>query len=102
MRIEDKGLLREFGLKKRCEFCHQPPRRGTLLDAHHLFARGMGGGGRLDIRVNLVALCRSCHTDTHAGHIIRAALLAIVAQREGVMQDDIVTEIARLRRADRL
>jgi hypothetical protein len=41
-----------------------------MREPHHVFAKGMGGGGRLDIRWNLVALgssvlldCR-CHRAT--------------------------------------
>jgi hypothetical protein len=64
----------------------------------------MGGGFRLDVRINLIALGSSaafqcqCHTEVHAGTISRADLLLIVAQREGVLQGEIETEIYRLRR----
>jgi hypothetical protein len=61
----------------------------------------MGGGGRLDIRINLLALCWQCHNEVHAGHIQRCDLLAIVAARENCLQADIVSEIARLRRAQK-
>lgn len=98
MRIEDKGLLREFALKRRCEYCGKTT-PGVLADPHHLFARGMGGGGRLDIRINLISLCREDHNAVHAGHIMRTDLLALVAQREGTSQDEIRAEIARLRKA---
>ena len=59
----------------------------------------MGGGGRLDVRVNLVALCRACHGLVHAGHVQRLDLLAVVSAREGVLQSDIEAAIWALRRA---
>ena len=53
---------------------------------------------------NLIALCETftggdnCHDSVHAGCILREDLLAIVAQREGVLQADIRERIDMLRR----
>lgn len=58
----------------------------------------MGGGSRLDIRINLMSLCRiPCHNDAD-GKIPRCSLLEIVAKREGRTPDSIEEEIWRLLR----
>jgi hypothetical protein len=78
-----------------CECCKRRP----PCEAHHVWFRGMGGGSRLDVPINLIALCRQCHNQVHAGVIRRDDLLAIVALREGMLQDDIEAEINRLKRS---
>ena len=95
MKILDPDLLMEFRCKTRCEWCRVSTRTG--LDAHHLFARGRGEAFRLDVRINLAALCRACHNAVHAGNILRCDLLAVVAAREGRLQDEMEAEIRRLR-----
>ena len=61
----------------------------------------MGGGGRLDIAINIAPLCRSCHDEVHRGHRpLKCDLLAVVSAREKTTQDEIRAEIARLRRAE--
>ena len=98
MVIKDQNLLLAFKLAPRCEWCGQ---RG-YLQAHHLFTRGMGGGGRLDVPINLVSLCVCCHRLHHDGHEpLTLDLLGVVARREGTTQDAIRAEIQRLRRLDR-
>lgn len=94
MRVIDEKLLKEFRTVGRCDWCGKHAGR----DPHHLFTRGMGSGGRLDVRINLATLCRACHNRVHAGQIMRADLLAIVAQREGWLQDEITEAIHLLRR----
>ena len=96
MIIKDELLLAEFRAKSHCELCKRwcPGE----LDAHHVFARGMGGGKRLDLRINLVSLCRWCHQDYHSGRISRHELLTLVAHRENRRPGAIATEIYRLRR----
>lgn len=96
MTIVDDSLLDEFRGTIACGWCRRVSQ--GRLDPHHLFGRGHGGGSRLDHRWNLIALCRACHNDVHAGHIRRADLLAMVAVREGVLQDQIEAEIYRLLR----
>ncbi len=101
MKIVDELLLESFRAPGRCEYCgHYCQRR----EPHHIFSRGMGGGSRLDVRINLISLCpafvgQECHNQYHAGHILRCDLLAIVAKREGRLQTDIEAEIYKLRRA---
>jgi hypothetical protein len=97
MRVVDENLLQMFRGKPRCEWCGRT--NGGQLQPHHLWCRGMGGGGRLDVPVNLIALCAvPCHHDAQEGRILKADLLAVVAAREGVLQQDIIDEVNRLRR----
>lgn len=98
MKIIDEVLLFAFRLKGRCEWCG----KYGGVDPHHIFARGLGGGHRLDIEINLIALCRLCHNEVHAGHIMRVDLLAIVAKREKMSQDEILDAIRDLKRRPRL
>ncbi len=85
MIVVNKDLLAAFSHAGNCEWC----KVRAKVDVHHIWPRGLGGGSRLDIRINLIALCRQCHDDVHAGHILRIDLLAIVAGREDVMQHHI-------------
>lgn len=82
MCVIDPDMLQAFR-QPRCEHCQKCVVGFT--DAAHVWAKGMGGGKTLDIRVNLVSLCRICHTDTH-DRPSHATLLLLAAQREGVMQ----------------
>jgi hypothetical protein len=95
MLIENKELRYAFRLTGFCEWCE----RRVPVDPAHVFAVGSGGGGRLDVRINLVALCRICHTNAHngAGPTFEQ-LLDIVAKREGIQAQDIVDVVHFLRR----
>ena len=77
-----------------CEWCGAV----GLVHPHHLWPRNIAAGGRLNIRINLIGLCSVCHNDVQAGLITRIDLLAVVANREGMMQDQIEAEIWRLRK----
>ena len=100
MKIESETLLDGFRMATKCEWCG---RRISVAEPHHVFTKGMGGGGRLDIPCNLVALggafeC-SCHRSHHDGHApLTCDLLALVAARLGTLQKDIEAEIHRARR----
>ncbi len=97
MRIVNEDLLIEFRRKIRCEYCKELYRTG--LDPHHISSRG---AGRLDLPINIVALCRKCHTSSHAGKSpLRSELLAIVAEREHCTVEWIRDEIHRLLRTDK-
>jgi hypothetical protein len=85
MRIEDESCLDLFRKAGRCGWC----RKSRPTDPHHLWGRGHGGGFRLDVPINLIALCRACHDEFHDGKIARFDLLAMVAQRENVLQGEI-------------
>ena len=100
MRIVNQSILAQFRTPGRCEWCRTAC---TAREPAHLFSRG---AGRLDIAVNLVALGSTlayqcpCHSDHHSGREPnRNDLLAIVAQRENVLQDDIVAAVHFLRAA---
>jgi hypothetical protein len=85
MIIIDEDLLDEFRGPGPCEWCGKSCLR---REPHHIFARALGGGGRLDIRCNLVGLGSSifwecaCHQAAHAGLISRLELLQVAGQRE--------------------
>lgn len=101
MKIIDEATLDLFRGPGLCEVC------GKLVisrEPHHLYCRGIGSGGRLDIRINLIALCAvfsggdNCHARAHRGEIKRESLLEIVARREGTTSSSIEEEVWRLRR----
>lgn len=79
---KNQSLLREMSGPGRCEWCSF----ACYRDPHHLWKRGMSGGSRLDIRVNIASLCRECHDRTELPRgkqqITRTDLLRIVAKRE--------------------
>jgi hypothetical protein len=74
-----------------CELCRRWCR---FREPHHIFARGQGGGARLDIPENLLALggpweC-GCHTRAQLYVVPRAAQLAVAARREATTVEAIV------------
>lgn len=100
MLVKDDALLQQFREARRCEWCG---RAVSVAEPAHIFAKGMGGGGRLDIPCNLVALGSAfdcaCHRRQHDGHEpLPHDLLALVAARYGVLQLDVENEIHRVRR----
>jgi len=102
MKIIDEELLDEFRGAGHCEVCDK---LCLWREAHHIFAKGLGGGGRLDVRVNLISVgktkpfpCCPCHGLIHQGKIKRDTLLLIVSEREGVSVSEIEEIIFRLRR----
>ena len=94
MIVINKPLLAEFRAKLVCEHCG----RAIIgpAEPHHWKPKGMGGGSRLDIRCNLIALDSRCHRMAEDGNIPRETILAIIAQREGMLQDEVQAEIWRL------
>lgn len=96
MKVIDEDLLDEFRAGGACEWCHCVFPR---LRPHHLYARGMGGGGRLDLRLNLVALCDHCHAATHdGGRPRRAELLEHVACRHNLTVAEVLQVLDLFRR----
>lgn len=80
MRIVDNDLLAEFRAAWRCEHCGRATPSGC--DPAHIFARGRGNAFRMDVRENLVSLCRECHIRNHAGKSpTKDELLAIAGRR---------------------
>lgn len=85
MIVVNETLLDEFRGPGPCEWCGKPCKR---REPHHLWARGIGGGSRMDIRINLIALGHSetfqcgCHKRIHAGGLDRHQMIEVVAKRE--------------------
>jgi hypothetical protein len=98
MKIVNERILREFREKQRCEHCGADTRTGA--DPHHVAGRGHGGGNRMDVPINLVGLCRFCHTRLHNGVIPRKAMLEIVAEREGVLPEQVKAALDFISRLD--
>ena len=96
MKIVNDDLLAEFRCRPACEVCGRSTAAGA--DPHHLLARGMGGGNQMDVRENLIALCRTCHTAAHAGNIKRGNLVRLVAKREGLLPDELMDRLHELQR----
>lgn len=96
MRIIDEATLDLFRSKSHCEWCG---RWTSRPEPHHWIAKGMGGGRRLDVPWNLIALCGpnpmgvGCHRLAEDGHIPRRALLAVIAKRERQPQEAIEAEL---------
>ncbi len=92
--IDEAELDRHRGWRN-CLWCG----KNRYCEAAHVFARGMGGGGRLDIPYNLASLCHECHMESHAGREpTKITLMLLVAHRERVLQSDLEDEIHLLLR----
>ena len=76
-----------------CELCGQR----NYGNPHHVISRAAGGG---DIRENLISLCQICHRMAHDGNIPRSLQFAIVARREGVEAEELISTINRIRRGE--
>lgn len=95
MKVINQELLRQFARAGRCELCGSSCKH---CHAHHLLARGMGGGGRVDIPENLLALCPPCHRKTHDGHVKLEVLVKLVGERMGLAPDVVLERIWEIRR----
>ena len=91
MRIVDDDLLAEFRFAACCESCGK--RLERKAQPHHLWCRGAGGGSRLDIRCNLIALGDAfecdCHAKAQPHRDFNDSLIAVVARREGLLPEDV-------------
>lgn len=103
MKIVDEHLLDKFRTPGKCEVCGV---RVKAREPHHLLSKGMGGGSRLDVAENIVAVGRSapfplcpCHSRIHDGHISRAQLVAIIGRREGMKDEAVMEYLWSLKRA---
>lgn len=101
VKIVSEATLDLFRTAGNCSWCG---RYCQKREPHHLWPRGHGGGFRLDVRINLIALgsgslfyC-SCHGMVHSGEIARHDLLVLVANREDTRQQDIEAVIPWLQR----
>ena len=92
MKVIDKNLLLEFRLMRQCAWCKK---KVEECDPAHIFSRG---AGRVDIRENIVNLCRECHFFNHCGQPpTKNDLLFIASVREGKDIVDIVHKIMMMR-----
>jgi hypothetical protein len=92
--IISERTLDRFRLGGYCGFC----RRYTFIEPHHIVSRGIGGSHRIDLPINIVGLCVTCHRMHHDGRRpLKCDLLAIVAGREGIFQNEIEATLNRLR-----
>jgi hypothetical protein len=98
MQIINEAVLDHFRFSRQCENCGEYTLHGA--HAHHLNTRGKGGGSRLDIEFNVMALCWKCHRYHHDGKEPKYEdLLEIVARRENLTAEAIeeaVRDILRL------
>lgn len=81
MIVIDERLLAYFRSKGKCEVC------GTegQMQPHHCKPRGMSGGSRLDVALNLIALCWQCHGRLQeGGRAAQEQCWRVIALREGL------------------
>ncbi len=93
--ITNEAVLDLFRTSGPCEYCGRWCER---RDPHHARAKGLGGGSRLDLPINLISLCRKHHDEAHAGNIPRHVILALIAVRERKWPEEIEAEIHLLLR----
>lgn len=98
MRVVNEQLKASLRGPGRCEHCHKHCR---VREAAHVFAKGMGAGKQLDIRINLLSVGSTlafqctCHTASHIDPEID--FLSVVAKRERELPGDIRDVIYWLR-----
>jgi 5-methylcytosine-specific restriction endonuclease McrA len=93
-KLIDRLLLKSFHRKTCCEWCKQHFADG--LAPHHVVPRGLGN--RFDHKFNLIGLCLSCHAAAGNHEIAQYDLWAVIAQRENVLQDELMAELEKFRR----
>ena len=98
MIVVSEETLDEFRRTGKCERCDAYCKR---REPDHLWAKGLGGGARLDVRCNLWAACTACHRLRHDGAIPLDELKELVARREGLTLERLTDLIHSLRRKRR-
>ena len=100
MKIVSESTLDAFRSALYCEWCGD--RLRGKAHPHHVATKGIGGGGRIDHPLNIVSLCAFCHNEHHNGHRpLTCDLIATIAAREGVLQDDVTGFVRDIRRLPR-
>lgn len=97
MKIISEAVLDRFRAVKKCQWCGREINEGRA-HPHHWRHRGMGGGSRLDIPENLIAVDWWCHQMMEARVIHPDAVLYVIALREKTTPDAIVDKINELLR----
>lgn len=99
---KDEELLAELRRPGPCWWCgHMFSRR----DPHHVEPKGIGGGKRLDVPLNLFPMGPSgpggclCHQLAQENKITRESIEAVLASRLGLLQGQIRAAVHRLLRA---
>lgn len=103
MIVKNPKLLKAFSGPGLCGYCGRFCRD---REPHHVQTRGMGGGGRIDLEINLISLgcafCCGCHRNHHNGQFpLTIDLEALIAIREDMPVDEIRAEIRRIRNLPR-
>jgi len=87
MKIINDRFLAEYRLRGACEICNK---MCHVREPAHVIARGLGGGKRMDVPLNLLALgssikmCCPCHTMQHQmNQPDDLEMFAMAAKREG-------------------
>ena len=101
MRIVDHALLERIGSSRVCEYCGSRLRHKA--EVNHIIGRGLGGGHRMDVPLNCLAMgspwdC-GCHEAYHHGRITRDELVWITAIREWYLFEDAWEELRAIQRA---
>src|SRR5438046_1092997 len=96
MTILDEACLDAFRQAPHCEYCRTPSR--GRLEPHHYHPRGREAATQLDIRENLIALCRLCHQKCEDVNIPRHVILALISVRLAKWPVEIEDLIFRLLR----
>lgn len=95
----DEALLDQFRGPGLCESCALPC---LQREASHILTKGMGGGSRLDHRLNVLSQCRRCHQGWHDCGVRekRDLMLQAVIGREelNMTPEELLTELYRLQR----
>jgi hypothetical protein len=78
--VDEKLLDRDFRGRQVCLLCG----KRRECEPEHWVCRGHGGGRRLDISINLLAVDRGCHTKIHAGDISKFEVQRAIAKRENI------------------
>ena len=96
----EEAILTLFRNEGLCDWCMLPCKQ---RDPHHtVIRRGTGGGSRIDLAINLTALCHGCHLEHHAGHApLKCDLMAVIAAREKIDQQTIKDVLRAIRDAPR-
>ena len=97
MIVRNEQLLDSFRAKGRCENC------GIIgpVEPHHVFTKGIGGSGQVDIPENLIGLCRLCHSRFHNGRIPRGQFITIIARRQRRTPDEVEAVVTRVRNKEK-